>query len=52
MLLIILFEIRLTFEIRRQRQGVTVPRADDRSYMMGSIRGWNRSLMAYIMGGC
>ena len=36
----------------RQRHGLAVPRAGDRSYVTGSIRGWSRSQLTYLMGGC
>ena len=36
----------------RQRHGLAVPRAGDRSYVAGSIRGWSRSHLTYITGGC
>ena len=35
-----------------QRHGLTVPRAGYRSYVTGSIRGWSRSNLTYIEGGC
>ena len=35
-----------------QRHGQAVPRAGDRSYVTGSIRGWSRSHLTYITGGC
>ena len=31
-----------------QRHGLTVPRAGERSYVTGSIRGWSRSHLTYI----
>ena len=34
-----------------QRHGLAVPRAGDRSYVAGSIRGWSRSHLTYITGG-
>ena len=33
----------LTANKLRQRHGLAVPRAGDRSYETGSIRGWSRS---------
>ena len=35
-----------------QRHGLAVPRAGDRSYVMGSIHGWSLSHLTYITGGC
>ena len=35
-----------------QRHGLAVPRAGDRSYVTGSIRGWSRSQLTYLTGGC
>ena len=35
-----------------QQYGLAVPRAGDRSYVTGSIRGWSRSQLTYLMGGC
>ena len=35
-----------------QRHGLAVPPADDRSYVTGSIRGWSRSQLTYLAGGC
>ena len=35
-----------------QRHGLAVPRAGDRSYETGSIRGWSRSHLTYVTGGC
>ena len=35
-----------------QRHGLAVPRAGDRSYVTGSVRGWSRSHLTYITGGC
>ena len=35
-----------------QRHGLAVPREGDRSYVTGSIRGWSRSHLTYIPGGC
>ena len=35
-----------------QRHGLAVPRAGDRSYVTGSIRGWSRSHLTYLMDGC
>ena len=35
-----------------QRHGLAVPRAGDRSYVTGSIRGWSRSHLTYLTGGC
>ena len=37
---------------RSQRQGLAVPRAGGRSYVTGSILGWNRSHLTYIPDGC
>ena len=34
------------------RHGLAVPRAGDRSYETGSIRGWSRSHSTYLTGGC
>ena len=36
----------------RQRHGLAAPRAGDRSCVTGSIRGWSRSQLTYITGGC
>ena len=35
-----------------QRHGLAVPGAGDRSYVTGSIRGWSRSHLTYLTGGC
>ena len=35
-----------------QRRGLAVPSAGDRFYVTGSICGWNRSHLTYVMGGC
>ena len=35
--------------IAAQRQGLAVPRAGDRSYMTGSIRGWSRLHLTYTV---
>ena len=35
-----------------QRHGLAVPRAGDRSYVTGLIRGWSRSHLTYVTGGC
>ena len=35
-----------------QRHGLAVPRAGDRSYVTGSIRGWSQSRLTYLTGGC
>ena len=35
-----------------QRHGLAVPRAGDRFCVTGSIRGWSRSHLTYVTGGC
>ena len=35
-----------------QRHSQAVPRAGDRSYVTGLIRGWSRLHLTYIVGGC
>ena len=35
-----------------QRHGLAVPRAGDRFFVTGSIRGWSRSHLTYLTGGC
>ena len=43
----------LNFDARPcQRHGLAVPRAGERSYVTGSIRGWSRSHLTYMTGGC
>ena len=35
-----------------QRHGLAVPHAGDRFSVTGSIRGWSRSHLTYVTGGC
>ena len=44
--------ILLRLSLVQQRHGLAVPRAGDRSYVTGSIRGWSRSQLTYLTGGC
>ena len=39
-------------KLYRIKHDLAVPRADDRSYVTGSIRGWSRSHLTYIKGDC
>ena len=46
------FAVSLNYYTVRQWHGLAVPRAGDRSYVMGSIRGLSRSHLTYVTGGC
>ena len=44
--------VKQTLVIFCQRHSQEVPRTGDRSYEMGSIRGWSRLHLTYIPGSC